>query len=76
MDCYKEKAVAILIKQYMDNTHIPYQQRYKKSMRGALEYLEKMIEKSNTNTERTYYNSILFYLKKINLNGEQRTNIT
>jgi len=69
MDCYKEKAVAILINQYMSNTNIPYEQRYKKSMQGALKYMDKMIEGSNTNTERTYYNSILFYLKKINLNG-------
>jgi len=60
----------------MSSTHIPYEQRYKKSMRSALEYMDKMIENSNTNTERAYYNSILFYLKKINLNGEQRTNIT
>jgi hypothetical protein len=76
MDCYKEKAVAILIKEYMSNTHIPYEQRYKKSMRSALEYMDKMIKGSKTNTERTYYNSILFYLKKINVNGGQSVNLT
>jgi len=76
MDCYKEKAVAVLIKEYMSNTQIPYEQRYKKSMRGALEYMDKMIEGSKTDTERTYYNSILFYLKKINVNGGQSVNLT
>ena len=76
MDCYKDKAVAILISKYMGNTHIPYQQRYKKSIREAFDHIEKMIEGSKNDMEKSYYNSILFYLKKINLNGQQSINLT
>ena len=69
MDCYKDKAVAILISKYMGNTHIPYQQRYKKSMREAFDHIENMTKNSKNSIEKEYYNSILFYLKKINING-------
>jgi hypothetical protein len=67
MDCYKDKAVGVLIKFYMSYTKVPYQERFKIAKRRSLEHLHKMHDQSVNDTERKYYNSILFYLKKIKL---------
>ncbi len=67
MDCYKNKAVAILINMYMGNTKIPFQIRYNKSKQDALWHLDKMINESKNETEKKYWESIKFYTDKIDI---------
>lgn len=67
MDCYKDKAVAILTNIYMANTKIPYQKRYKKSKQDALDHLDKMINESKNHIEKKYWESIKHYTNKIDI---------
>jgi hypothetical protein len=67
MECYKDKAVGVITKFYMAYTKVPYEERFKIVKRRSLEYLNKMHEQSKNDIEKKYYESILFYLKKIKL---------
>jgi hypothetical protein len=67
MDCYKDKAVEVITKFYMTYTKVPYEGRFKIAKKRSLEYLHKMEEDGKNDIEKKYYQSILFYLKKINL---------
>ena len=67
MECYKDKAVGIITKFYMSYTKVPYEERFKIAKRRSLEHLHKMEEESKNDTEKKYYENILFYLKKIKL---------
>jgi len=67
MDCYKDKAVGVITKFYMAYTKVPYEERFKIAKRRSLEYLHKMHDQSNNDIEKKYYESILFYVKKIKI---------
>ena len=67
MDCYKDKAVAVLTNFYMGNTKIPYEKRYRKSKQQAVEHLDKMVSESKNDTEKKYWEIIRHYTKKIDI---------